>query len=111
MEYLPGNWIVHLCPRSAWEQAVETGEYRPHSLEIEGFIHCSRPDQIEQVANRFYKDEPDLVLLWIDIYSLEAEIRWENADDQTYPHLYGTLNLNAVKAAKSYSSTEEIKWP
>ena len=111
MGHLPDNWIVHLCTRLAWEQALKEGEYRPHSLKTERFIHCSRPDQIAQVANRFFNDEPELVLLWIDIKGLESKIRWETADGQEFPHLYGALNLDAVKAANSYSMTEELKWP
>jgi uncharacterized protein (DUF952 family) len=88
--------LVHLCSRQAWESAQEAGIYRPPSLEQVGFIHCSRPEQILEVANRFYAGQNDLLLLWIDPLRLQAEIRWEPADGQVFPHIYGPLNLGAI---------------
>ena len=90
------NHIVHICTWDEWETALSKGEYRAVSLETEGFIHCSRPDQVLGVVNRFYADVPDLVLLWIDHQRVDAEIRWEPADGDIFPHLYGPINVEAV---------------
>ena len=94
--------IVHLCQRQQWEAARRVGVYRPASLESEGFIHCSRPEQIGKVAQRFYRQLPDLVLLWIDPPRVQPKIRWEAADGETFPHIYGPLNLDAVIAIQEY---------
>lgn len=94
--------IVHLCQRAQWEAARRAGAYRPASLEGEGFIHCSRPEQIGEVARRFYRHLPDLVLLWIDPQRVHPEIRWETADGETFPHIYGPLNLEAVITVQEY---------
>jgi uncharacterized protein (DUF952 family) len=91
--------IVHICERGAWEAAQSSGEYRPVSLDSEGFIHCSRPEQILGVVNRFYKEVPDLLLLWIDPNKVRAEIRWEAADGEVFPHIYGPLEVEAVSVA------------
>jgi uncharacterized protein (DUF952 family)/nitroreductase len=91
------NWIVHLTTRQAWDLAQEIGEYRAASLETEGFIHCSRPDQVLEVANRFYRGLADPVLLWIGPLLVKAEIRWEAADGDFFPHIYGPVNLDAIK--------------
>lgn len=88
--------IVHICPRSDWEQAQKAGEYRAASLAQEGFIHASRPGQVLGVANRFYRGHTDLLLLWIDPARLRVPLKIEAADSDTYPHLYGPLNLEAV---------------
>ena len=93
--------IVHICTRSDWEKAKTTGEYRPASLETEGFIHCSRMDQVLEVVNRFYADVPDLVLLWIDPQRVDAEVRWEPVDGDVFPHLYGPLKVEVVVAVKN----------
>jgi uncharacterized protein (DUF952 family)/GNAT superfamily N-acetyltransferase len=93
---MSADLLVHLCPRQDWEAARQVGEYRPPSLISEGFIHCSRPEQVLGVANRFYSGIPDLVLVWIDPVRVKAEIRWEAADGQVYPHIYGPLNLEAA---------------
>lgn len=88
--------ILHICDPQAWEEAQKTGVYRADSLEGEGFIHCSTWEQISGVMNRFYADETELLVLRIDPAKVTAEIRWETADGDEYPHLYGPLNVAAV---------------
>jgi uncharacterized protein (DUF952 family) len=88
--------IVHLCTRPRWEAAVREGVYQADSLETEGFIHCSRPEQILASANRYYRGLEDVLLLWIDPAKVETEVRWEEAHGELFPHIYGPLNLDAV---------------
>ncbi len=88
--------IVHILEKRVWEQAQRAGEYRAASLATEGFIHTSCPEQVLQVANRFYRDTPDLLLLWIDPQRLQAPLRYEASDGEIYPHIYGSLNLDSV---------------
>jgi uncharacterized protein (DUF952 family) len=95
------EFIVHICPRNVWEDAQERGVYWAPSSETEGFIHCSQPEQILRVANCFYQERPDLVLLWIDSHNVNAEIKYELGDEESkeeYPHIYGPLNIDAVIA-------------
>ena len=58
--------------------------------------------QVLKVVNSFYADLPDLVLLWIDAKRVDAEIRWEPADDDVFPHVYGPLNLTAVERVSEF---------
>jgi uncharacterized protein (DUF952 family) len=95
--------LVHLCRRRDWEQAVQAGVYRAGSLDELGFIHLSRPEQIQGVAKRYYAGVQGLVLLWIDPHKLSAEIRWEASDGQIFPHLYGMLNVDAVQLVQDFS--------
>jgi uncharacterized protein (DUF952 family) len=95
--------ILHITSRAAWNQAQREGAYRPASLASEGFIHLSKPDQVIRVANAFYRDQPDLVLLHVDPARLQAPLRYEDAahpaaseEGEQFPHLYGPLNLDAV---------------
>ena len=90
------DMIVHISTRDVWESAQDSGDYRTDSLVNEGFIHCSRPEQVLKVANTYYPRVDGLVLLWIDPQKLEAELRWEDSDGDVFPHLYGRLNLDAV---------------
>ena len=49
------------------------------------------------VANQFYRGVPDLVLLVIAPAQLTAELRHDVIETgETFPHLYGELNLSAV---------------
>ena len=101
------NWIVHLCQRAAWSAARSSNSYEAASLAEVGFIHCSRPDQVVMVANRYYVGCTDLVLLWIDANLLYAELRWEAADADLFPHIYGTLNLDAVQAVIDFPAAPD----
>lgn len=90
--------IVHITTQEDYQIALAQGKYEPASLQKEGFIHCSRPAQVIQVANRFYSGAENLVLLWIIPERLASALRWETADGQVFPHIYGALNLEAVTA-------------
>nr|NIR65917.1 DUF952 domain-containing protein [candidate division Zixibacteria bacterium]NIS47561.1 DUF952 domain-containing protein [candidate division Zixibacteria bacterium]NIU15648.1 DUF952 domain-containing protein [candidate division Zixibacteria bacterium]NIV07808.1 DUF952 domain-containing protein [candidate division Zixibacteria bacterium]NIW47030.1 DUF952 domain-containing protein [Gammaproteobacteria bacterium] len=43
-------------------------------------------------------DAEELAMLWIDPQELEAELRWEDADGDVFPHIYGPINIGAVFA-------------
>ena len=95
--------IMHILSRSEWELARALGEYRPPSLEAEGFIHCSTVAQVINTANIFYRGHCDLLVLRIDERMLTARLAFEppvNSDDARplarFPHIYGPLNLDAV---------------
>jgi uncharacterized protein (DUF952 family) len=91
--------ILHITTRGEWDAAVAAGEYRAPSLDDEGFIHCSTPQQVTHVADWFYRDIPDLVLLCIDPAELTSELRWEPSADAfagDFPHVYGPIATSAV---------------
>jgi uncharacterized protein (DUF952 family) len=95
------NTILHVVSRQHWEQAAQQGMYWSDTLDTEGFIHCSTSEQIMDVANRFYYDEQDLLLLFIDADSVEAPICYRQPNDDSlanerFPHIFGPLNVDAV---------------
>jgi len=82
------------------------GQYRPPSLDEEGFVHCSTPEQILDVAARFYAGRDDLHLLCLDADRLAAEVRYEALGEATepYPHVYGPVDRDAVVDAVPFPS-------
>jgi len=90
--------ILHIVRRDDWLAATSAGAYEPPSLEREGFIHFSLPDQVLRVANAWYRGEDDLVLLVVDPSRLDAELRYEEPEQGAprFPHLYGPLDTKAV---------------
>lgn len=91
--------ILHITPRSHWQNAQQNGVYRAESLETEGFIHCSTPAQVVATANAFFHGQTGLVLLCIESDRVQSELRYEAVQGDRYPHLYGALNLDAVTGA------------
>jgi uncharacterized protein (DUF952 family) len=105
-----GAYLLHICRRQEWETALNAGEYRPPSLETEGFIHCSLEYQILEVANQFYRQNPDLVLLWIKPRLVESKIVFERPPGDAvnpFPHIYGALNLDAVVSVMAFPIQED----
>jgi uncharacterized protein (DUF952 family) len=98
--------ILHILRRAEWDDASLHGEYRPPSLDAEGFIHCSTVGQVAATANIFFNGATDLLLLQIDERKLLAELKYEvpaTSDDERsrtpFPHIHGPLNLDAVVTA------------
>lgn len=92
----PVEIILHICQKKDWQAAREIGSYLADSLESEGFIHCSRADQVADVANYIFKGIEGLVLLHIAVDKLEAEVRWEGTEEGVFPHIYGPINIGSV---------------
>ena len=101
-------FIYHIATRADWERARRGGEYATstigRTLAEEGFIHASQASQVADVANRYYRGIRDeLVVLVIDPDRVRAEIRYEHvpgAGAAPFPHIYGPLNADAVRAAR-----------
>jgi uncharacterized protein (DUF952 family) len=94
--------ILHITTAPEWDAARAAGEYRAPSLEAEGFIHCSLPTQVTHVADWFYRDVAELVLLAIDPNRLTSPLQWEPSADEfagDFPHVYGPIAVDAVVAA------------
>lgn len=95
--------ILHMLGRDEWPAR---GEYRPESLDTEGFIHCSDFGTLHFPANALFKGRDDLVLLVIDPALLDAPVRWEQPvgepDAPLFPHVYGTINESAVVAVLDF---------
>lgn len=93
--------IFHIARGEAWarrEEQSAVGFYRPEKFPIEGFIHCSRRDQVIKVANIRFRGQTGMVLLCIDTDKVTAQIRHENLEGahELFPHIYGELNTDAV---------------
>jgi uncharacterized protein (DUF952 family) len=96
--------VLHLAEVAHWDDALRTGEYRwstlGRTLEEEGFIHCSTPEQLPGVLSRYYASYAgDLVLLTLDLEVLSAPLRWDvvnRATGERFPHVYGAITPDAV---------------
>lgn len=100
--------IFHITTPEAWQKAKNLGKYQTKSLETEGFIHCSTQSQILTIANTFYANYTQLILLKIDVDQLISEVKWESPNHpnsiikhdinhrEQFPHVYGVINLKAI---------------
>jgi uncharacterized protein (DUF952 family) len=99
------NIILHITQRLLWSAAQQISTYRGDTLDSEGFIHCSTLVQLVGSANRFFKNQQDVVILVIDGDRVQPEIRYEGADiNNLFPHIYGELNIDAVVQAIDWAA-------
>lgn len=99
--------ILHILDASAWQAAQSSGLYRVDSLETQGFIHFSTFAQMPRTAQKHYGGRTDLSLLVIEAAKLREKLVYEppihpdgtpSTSTEHFPHLYGALNLDAVRA-------------
>lgn len=90
--------IYHIATASGWEAAKGNGFYEHPSLKEEGFIHCSLENQVEGVLERYFPGQKDLKKLVIDTDKLTSKyvFDWSKSTQDTFPHVYGPINLDAI---------------
>ena len=92
--------IYHIVTKERWAEFENKPGYVSETLDTEGFIHCSRKEQVTGVLSRFYVGVKDLLLMEIDEAKLTSPLLYETATDteDTYPHIYGPINQEAILA-------------
>ena len=105
----PRQLIVHIAERDEWARALESGAYRPASLDEVGFVHASTAYSLDLPANLFYRGRRDLVVLCIDQALLGAELHWEEPEPtvEAFPHVYGPVNPDAVVAVYDFPPRDD----
>jgi uncharacterized protein (DUF952 family) len=90
--------IYHVTTKADWDKAKQQGFYETLSLADEGFIHCSQEHQVAGVLERYFEEQTDLVKLVIDTDKLTSKFvfDWSPSMADTFPHVYGPINLDAV---------------
>ena len=94
--------IFHIATLADWKQAEASGGSYTTStygvpLAEAGFLHASRHEQVRGVLDRVYGDvtEP-LLILEIETDLLGVPWREDDVDGESFPHIYGPLNTQAV---------------
>jgi uncharacterized protein (DUF952 family) len=90
--------IYHVTTAKDWSEAKTKGFYEHPSLTAEGFIHCSQDHQVAGVLERYFAGQTDLLKLVIDTDKLTSKFvfDWSPSTADTFPHVYGTINIDAV---------------
>ncbi len=109
--------IYHLVPQAVWEQAPP-GPYRDSSLAEEGYLHCSNPEQVEAVANRFFASVDHLLVLHLNADRLGGLVVDEAPSlpptdpfaGQLFPHIYGAIDRIAIVAVTALERDEFGTW-
>lgn len=92
------QFIYHIAILADWENQTNEKEYSIESLNEDGFIHCSKYEQLNATLKRFFEDRKDIVVLRIDTKLLNIPLIYEAADDGSgfFPHAFGPIQKNAI---------------
>jgi len=90
--------IFHITTEAEWNEAIAKDYYETASLKDEGFIHCCQEEQVEGVLQRYFVGKGNLRLLEIETDKLASAFyyEWSPSIGDTFPHIYGVINIDAV---------------
>ena len=97
--------VYHIVPREDWEVGAGQGRVPAGERRCAGIRALLDTGASLPTANRYFHGEDGLVLLCIDTAMVTSPLRYEPPDmpghdpddHELFPHLYGALNLDAVK--------------
>ena len=90
--------VYKICDSAMWREAQRAGVLRGAPIDLrDGFIHFSTAEQVRETAARHFAGMSDLMLVAVATPALGDALRWEvSRGGDLFPHLYGTLPLDAV---------------
>ena len=101
------EYIYLLSSQTEYQQALNEGGLVRDSLQSEGFIHASPKSQLNRLANKYYRDKKQPLILFVDKKLISCQVKWEPATGGLYPHIYGPLNINAVTKVEKIALAED----
>lgn len=95
--------IYKICERRLWQEAAAGGKFCGSADdERDGFIHFSTAGQLAGTAAKHFAKQSDLLLIAVEAARLGPQLKWERSRAfALFPHLYGTLPLDAVRWVRS----------
>ena len=117
--------IYHIVTESDLRANVSGDVYTPVSLKDFGFVHCALQPSVIAVANDYFGEATEPVLLLeIDPERLTSEVRYEAAapiegggtshlvDAALFPHVYGPIQPQAITRVGALGVTPDgYHWP
>lgn len=106
------DMLFHITTAAHYAQASGERHYLPPPYAQDGFVHCSFAHQVAPVANRFYRDSDDLIVLKIDPTKLGTRVVCENlhGGQELFPHVYGPITLESVVMVLALRRTDDGAW-
>ena len=88
--------IYKIVPRQLWLEAAKTGFFEGSPVDVvDGFIHFSTAEQVQETAAKHFKGIDDLLLAAFDASALGDGLKWEpSRGGALFPHLYKPLSVN-----------------
>ena len=85
--------VYKIVPATLWARAIARGMFDGSDDDMrDGFIHLSSAAQLLGTIEKYFRDQPDLLLIAFNSADLEPQLVWEaSRGGQLFPHYYGQL--------------------
>ena len=95
--------IYKILPAGEWREAQAKGVFEGSAIDLtDGYIHFSTAAQAQETARRYFKNQPDLMLLAVPTEGLGEALKWEpSRGGDLFPHLYVHLPAALVTEARA----------
>jgi uncharacterized protein (DUF952 family) len=103
--------LLHVLTESEWQAARNEKAYSSLSFIENVFIHLCEEHQLSGVLERYFIGKPTLMVLVLDPAKLAAPVIFESTvegSSEEFPHLYGSLNLDAIVEIREVLSSKGI---
>jgi len=101
--------IYHIVLEKDYLPSIKGDSYIPSNFNVDGFVHCALEVSVITVANDYYSNTEDrLLLLKLDPKKLKSQTKYEPAmpgkgagtrhisTSVVFPHIYGPIEHSAV---------------
>ena len=97
------RYIYKILTENEWEQLNQNQKFLGSPLDLkDGYIHASFEEQKLIILEKYFSEITPVYLLKIDPLKLGSDclVKHEKSvtSQETYPHIYGTLCLDAVES-------------
>jgi uncharacterized protein (DUF952 family) len=102
--------IYHIVKEKDYLPFIKGDSYIPFNFDETGFVHCALEASVVPVANDYYSNVEDkLLLLKIDPLKLKSQTKYESAalvkgagihhlnTSPVFPHVYGPIDNSSVE--------------
>ena len=102
--------MFHLVTEEDYRSRNDGTSYLPSNFDENGFVHCALEPSVIPVANEYYANiSENLLLLKIDPLKLASQTKYESAlpekgfgslhtaSSPVFPHVYGPIENSAVE--------------
>jgi uncharacterized protein (DUF952 family) len=98
----PASRAYKILTAGQWKSWQAAGAFVGAPIDIEdGSIHLSTAEQVAETHAKHFEGLHDLWLIEVDLDLLSEDVEWEpSRGGQLFPHIYGTIPLEAVKDAR-----------
>lgn len=93
---LHSTTVYKIVPLALWRMAEASRLFAGSVDDVrDGFIHLSAAKQIAGTLDKYFRDQPDLLLIAFDSADLEPHLKWEaSRGGELFPHYYNPLPVD-----------------